>query len=152
MDQCKTLLLHFMLDNLKNNNKNTRIIDLITYPVPHGFFVLIYMRLQHVKLTTREDVFIFHISGQADIWIVIGSRNQDLKAPHCLKLIKHADIGGRHNVCLPGWDANVCRGCLVGGGDTSGAWDYLAVWLTIRSLILPIVKPYRKYINPKGCW
>ena len=59
----------------------------------------------------------------------------------------HAGIGGRCDVNFPGWDAYVWRGCLVGGGAVTGAWDYLVVQSTKSRLILLLAKPHYKDIN-----
>ena len=49
-----------------------------------------------------------------------------------------------------GWIPMSTEGILVISGSVPGAWAYLTVWSTNRSLNLPAVKLLYKAINPKG--
>ena len=44
------------------------------------------------------------------------------------------------------------EGIMVISGSIPGAWYYLTVWSTSRSLIWPAVKIIYKAINTKGRW
>ena len=66
-----------------------------------------------------------------------------LKSPFCLTVSYHAGIGGRFGVCgIP----MSTEGILVINGSVPGAWAYLTVWSTSKSLILPAVKLLCKYM------
>ena len=65
-----------MIKNLNNDNNITIVLELIRYPVTYESLILIHKRLQHMKLTRREGVFILHLSVQQDIWIGMGTINK----------------------------------------------------------------------------
>ena len=99
-------------------------------------FILSHTWLQYLILTTRVGIFIFQLSGQQYVCIVIGSRNWSLKAP---------SLSYRSLTCRDWWKMGcmfprVRYQCLEGiphiSEAVSGAWAYLTVWSTIRSIIL----------------
>ena len=75
-DSSTILFFYFIFNTTNNDNNNNIILELIKYPVPYSFLILVHMRLQHVIVTTRKYVFILHMSGQEVVCIGIGSNNK----------------------------------------------------------------------------
>ena len=77
---CSFSLLLRQLSTLNILHPNTciqhNIYTIFDQILRFSCFIFSHTRIQHVALTTRKGVFIFHLPGQEDFYIGIGSINK----------------------------------------------------------------------------